>query len=801
MLNQSKVEVLSLLTKVLKRSIVNPFFSFSVNQWYNNQTEIISQLRSFFNGDQIIIIRSSASDEDNTINSLAGHYCSVPNVHSQDTYQLCHAIDRVINSYKQPNRSLKADDMLIAQLQLCNVTKSGVILTREFQKGLPYYVINFDDQTSKTNIVTSGGASKALWIAKWQNIQEMPNEWQNIILSIQEIENIYPHRVLAIEFASDINNNVHIFQVREIHIRNPISSTNETSIEYKCHAELISQLKDQFCFYGDCSSVLPGDYTIFSDMSDWNPAEIIGSRPNNFDYSLYRYLVTQSVWNEARVSLNYIDVSPFELMQLIGDKPYIDTRVCFNSLTPANLNQSLRPRLINYYLNKLRRSPQLQDKVEFEVVFTCYDSSFSSREDDLLESGFSHSEIQELKNNLLCFTNNLLKNTANILSSDFRNINNYDNYLNGFIDKPAPLSYKQLFQKSFALLENCRNEGVYIFSRIARLAFVYQAFLRGFQKIDIVDRSFINAIMNSINSITTDFMNDLILLNRGDIQEKEFQNKYGHLRPGMYNIMAQRYDYDLNIFKNKDLSTLKIREKTPLKITTDISSRIERALLHENISCSTDMMIRYIEQTIQYREYSKYIFSKAVSSAIETIVLAFEKLDIPRQDAAMLDISMIKNILNLKNIDKINIRKMFYEMIDMNRKTKNAYERIVLPSVITDSNDLSNVPFYASSPVFVTNNVVEGDVLQLDIGMINCHNKIDGKIVLIENADPGYDWIFARNPRALVTKYGGVASHMAIRCYELSLPAIIGCGDMYFERIKNAFKIKIDGNSHQIITF
>ena len=57
---------------------------------------------------------------------------------------------------------------------------------------------------------------------------------------------------------------------------------------------------------------------------------------------------------------------------------------------------------------------------------------------------------------------------------------------------------------------------------------------------------------------------------------------------------------------------------------------------------------------------------------------------------------------------------------------------------------------------------------------------MSGSIVFIPNADPGFDWIFSKKPSGLITKYGGIASHMAIRCAELGLPAAIGCGEILF---------------------
>ena len=73
------------------------------------------------------------------------------------------------------------------------------------------------------------------------------------------------------------------------------------------------------------------------------------------------------------------------------------------------------------------------------------------------------------------------------------------------------------------------------------------------------------------------------------------------------------------------------------------------------------------------------------------------------------------------------------------------------------------------------------------------------KIILLENADPGYDWIFSYHPSGLITKYGGVASHMAIRCAELGLPAAIGCGELLYEKLKHASKINLDCQNSQII--
>ena len=83
---------------------------------------------------------------------------------------------------------------------------------------------------------------------------------------------------------------------------------------------------------------------------------------------------------------------------------------------------------------------------------------------------------------------------------------------------------------------------------------------------------------------------------------------------------------------------------------------------------------------------------------------------------------------------------------------------------------------------------------------INDLGKINGKIILIENADPGCDFIFNYEILGLITKYGGANSHMAIRCAEFNLPAAIGCGEQIFDSLKNRTKkIILDCLKNKII--
>ena len=68
------------------------------------------------------------------------------------------------------------------------------------------------------------------------------------------------------------------------------------------------------------------------------------------------------------------------------------------------------------------------------------------------------------------------------------------------------------------------------------------------------------------------------------------------------------------------------------------------------------------------------------------------------------------------------------------------------------------------------------------------------KIILLKNADPGYDFIFSHNIKGLITEYGGANSHMSIRCLELGIPAIIGIGTKNFQAINKNNFVQINAN-------
>ena len=64
-------------------------------------------------------------------------------------------------------------------------------------------------------------------------------------------------------------------------------------------------------------------------------------------------------------------------------------------------------------------------------------------------------------------------------------------------------------------------------------------------------------------------------------------------------------------------------------------------------------------------------------------------------------------------------------------------------------------------------------------------------IIMIPQADPGYDWLFGHEIAGLITMFGGANSHMAIRAAEFGLPAAIGIGERKYVELSKSKLVQL----------
>ncbi|MCV0411904.1 MAG: hypothetical protein K5782_02685 [Nitrosarchaeum sp.] len=773
----TKADILALLKRKIKKAEIEKLFFFTVEEWNSDPEKILKTISSSFNNK--IIVRSSAIDEDSQNSSLAGSYESVLDVLPTNKKSTINAINRVINSYKIKN-NFEIRNKILIQNQSKNIVTSGVIFSRTPDTGAPYFIINYDDSRI-TNSVTKGLVNRTIKIYRYCQKNYVPKKWRKLILSIFELEKILNSDILDVEFGIRKNQNIVIFQVRPLTgLSNQSFSYNDLRLQNR-----ISKLEYDFIR----SKNSPNEQiSIFSDMADWNPSEIIGKNPNQLDYSIYDNLIMNYAWFKGRTVIGYKKPYSKNLMKKFGNKPYVNVTTSFSSFFPKQFSTSIEKKIMKYYLSKLQKYPYLHDKVEFEILFSCYDLTVTKRLKELKKYGFTNEEINNIEMELKQFTNTIFENFSKILKDSQNSIKELKTHREIIIEnlENSNKTYVDYLDTAKILLEDCKKFGTIPFSTMARIAFISSIIIKSFVSKNILNVKDYNSILESIESPLTDFRKDFALFSNKKMTFKQFIKKYGHLRPGTYDITATRYDNEKFFEKYKFQP---IQSHINKKIN---QKKIEQVLERQGLKIQYNDFIDLVKSSISERERLKFEFTKNLSESLEFIALSGEKLGFSRKDMANLDLS---TIINSQKLSRKKLTEKWSSKIKQNAIHKEINNYLQLPPIISDIKDFFIVDYFVSKPNYISEKKITADIKIIK----NLNNDdLKNKIVLIENADPGYDWIFTKNPLGLITKYGGVASHMAIRCSELGLPAAIGCGEMLFENLKKSKKIMLDCKNEQI---
>jgi hypothetical protein len=343
--------------------------------------------------------------------------------------------------------------------------------------------------------------------------------------------------------------------------------------------------------------------------------------------------------------------------------------------------------------------------------------------------------------------------------------------------------------KIFSLLEDCKRFGTLAFSHAARAGFVATILLKSFVEVGILSEERRLAFLRSFNTVAGEFAQSKLAYSSGKSSLTELTDKYGHLRPGTYEITAQAY------WENPDrYLTTEYDHETKAEAAFEFSLS-ERAALQDVLGelgspLSVDDMVCFFVEAIQAREFVKFEFTKNLSRSLDMCVDVGAKLDISREDLSYLEYSDLEQ-LKLNAVSVAQLR----EQIETRKQSHMVTCSVELPTLIKRDADFYSFERFASQPNFVTINCTEATVQRLDS---DNHVDLRGKLVLIPQADPGYDWLFGHGIAGLITKFGGANSHMAIRSAEIGLPAAIGVGEKLYEKISQMKRVSLDCANHII---
>lgn len=772
----TKAETLVRLEQLVRHSRIGKQVSFTSAGWRNDSSSVLQEILVCF-GDANLVVRSSSNSEDSWSSSNAGCFESVLNIGGGDSAAVSDAINKVIASYGAEH---DGTDQVLIQEFLSEVRLSGVLFTCSLETGAPYYRFNFDDKTQSTESVTAGthGDLRTVILSRSSTIylQEVEPELLPVLQAVEELEQLLGFDKLDVEFAIDSAGLVHIFQVRPITIDHSEYEIDAALIENSLDKSQARYLTQQYP-----SPYVYGDKTLFANMPDWNPAEIIGTRPKPLAFSLYRHLITNDVWAQQRAEYGYRDVRPATLILSFSGQPYVDVRASLNSFIPAELSEESAERLATAYINILADKPVYHDKVEFNVAFTIWTPGFfkdaSAR---LIPYGLKQEDVSELEMALKKITRNALIR----LQSDIKSIEQLSQRR-----RVVDQSNLSNIDKIFTLIDDCKRFGTLAFSHAARAGFVATTLLNSFVTIGMMSDERRLSFLKSFRTVAGDFDEHKYAYSIGELPKKDLVETYGHLRPGTYELSAQSYWEDPERYLFPEYET-ELNREPPFEFSPSENVQIRLVLDELGSSLSVSELAVFLKEAIQAREFAKFEFTKNLSRALDLSVDLGATLDIARQDLSYLeycDLEQYKlNVVTLAQLyERIKTRKQNYAVTCL----------IELPSFIQREIDFYCFEQFTSEPNFITIGKVEATVQHID-----STEKVDlkGKIVMIRQADPGFDWLFGHDIAGLITQFGGANSHMAIRAAEIGLPAAIGVGEKLYDKISNMRLVELDCLGHTI---
>lgn len=773
----TKGETLERLQKMVRRSRILPQVRFDVRGWRADAAALSRAAVGAFSGRRLAV-RSSALSEDGFESANAGAYTSVLDVACREN-AVAEAVEKVIGSFAGGS----GEDQVLIQPMVERVALSGVALTRRLSTGAPYYTINYNEGED-TSAVTSGNHAALETAVVFRGRRSVPAQTpralQGVLDALVEVEGLLHYDSLDVEFAVDQAGEPTLLQVRPLVVGSDRSAEDDARV-----ADALRVAAERFAALMPPPAGVVGERALWGSMPDWNPAEIIGVRPRPLASSLYFHLITNETWARQRAEYGYRDLRPVPLIRLFAGQPYVDVRASVNSFVPASLPAADAARLVDRCIENLSAHPELHDKLEFEVIPTCFDLDFARWRERLWGAGgIDATAFAKLADGLRAVTAAGLQRMTSDLAS-----------VDAFAARAALLGGGRGtgLESAVALIEDCRAGGTLPFAHLARAAFIAVTLLNSAVRRGLVSAERRGEFLESLETVSKEFRRDARRVREGAMSLEMLVARYGHLRPGTYEITSERYAAEPGRYLRPSVERAEEEPQRAFAWTRAEREALDAAFSQAGLPLDATSFERFARAAIAGRESSKFVFTRHLSEALELIAAYGASLGLDRDEMSHLAYSDLR-ALALGTVAGSEAAAFVRRRAAEAREWMRVVENVELPPLLRSSEDFFSFRYPRTVPNFVTTKRVTARAASgpaLAAG-------IRGAIALIPQADPGYDWLFGQGIAGLITMFGGANSHMAIRAAELGLPAAIGVGEPRFEDLCRATVVHLDCGAKQI---
>jgi hypothetical protein len=674
-------------------------------------------------------VRSDAADEDRPEATQAGRYLSLLSV-APAVLQL--AIEDVFAALPGA-----AEDRVLLQPMLAPSRRAAVASTHRIRDGAPWYCIEFGH--GDPAVVTAGRANgrhlawpRAGMDARLRDVDDV--DARAALKLLRAIEARIPGQPFELELLFTDAGLPWLLQLRALaacaHWPRPAPRSPRAP-----RAELFA-----------AETGLLGGRTAFSLMSDWNPAELIGSHPRPLALSLFRDLISRDTWWRARAALGYRPPprAGIDLLQPVLGRPYVDLRRSLNSLLPASLSPRIGARLVDAWVARVQAEPALHDKLEFEVCRSVRDFAGPPFAESVEGEALGPAARAEFEAALAGLTQRLMS-----------------------IPPPSIQMPAQLPVNPSALLRLARACALR-FAAQARLAFAAEAQLRSAQARGALSAARAVELRRSLGAASA--LRDQAQPAAWRASSFDITQPLLERAPAADGVAADPGN----------------AEAVPFLLRPDEQGALALLLAEAGLAQSPVAWLHWLAASTRAREAGKYALMRPLAVLLEALALRGAACDLDRETLSWLPLPVLW--------DGLRRPRKAAELRARAARAQARAERErcwLLGPVLRGPQDLHAYDSLGLKPNFIGRRAVRAPLCVLPHGDPSQHVP-PAAVVAVAQADPGYDWLFERGIAGLVTAWGGAHSHMAIRCAEFDLPAAIGCGEAVWQRLQSARSVHLD---------
>lgn len=496
--------------------------------------------------------------------------------------------------------------------------------------------------------------------------------------------------------------------------------------------------------------------------------------------SLYREVITNRSWAIQRAQYGYRDLRGVRLLHEFAGQPYIDVRASLLSFIPASLPFAAARRIVAHQLDHVAAMPHLHDRIEFDVATTAATFDLDDRLDQLTDDAdLLAVHRSELRSALSAITVAGMRRFARDawqveLASARRAM-----CLQGYAADPL--------RRVDALLTGIQKAIAVPFAHTARAAFLATAFTRSALTTGLASPDSVDQFMRSLSTVSAGLRADGAAVARGTIDWEVFVQVYGDLRPGTYDPATPRYrdapDLYLRPFvtdTHHPAPGMRLDSDGPLftAAAKTVTAELNRLGLEYNAKALTG----FIRSAIGARELGKFELSAWISDILTGLLQAGDQLGHTPDDVAFWRLGDVRG-LSEGSLSPARLR----DRVEVRRERYAVTQRVHLPATMADPLEVRCFATEPGQPTYVGTGATTGPV-RLDP---RPGDNLDG-IVVLTSADPGFEWLFSRPVKGIVTLYGGANSHMAVRCAEAGVPAAMGVGQAIYDQLASAHVVRLD---------